>query len=300
MPRTDDLARLFNAVAQGDLPRARVVAEEIAAHEERAGKPGAASSLRKALVTRDGPRDLEASLLSEARLVAPDWLTPVPASSLDAVKLPRTLRAALVEVATEHRHRDLLRKHGLAPRNRLLFHGPPGCGKTITARAVAGELGLPVFVVRFDALLGAYLGQTSARVNEVFRFAAANECVVLIDEIDAVGRRRGHASDVAELDRVVISLMQLLDLVRPAGLIITASNVPTELDPALVRRFDFVAEFPAPGRKELSEFAKRTARTRGVEVVNGVTHALASATTYAEVEGIIVGEQRRLLLRRKG
>lgn len=297
MPRTDDLARLFSAVAHGDLPRARALAGEIANHEEQAGKAGAAASLRKALVTRSGPIEDHQPPLLSARPVAPDLVTEVPAASLQDVKLSATARTALNEVLREHRQRARLREHGLDPRNRLLFFGPPGCGKTITARAVAGELGLRVFVVRFDALLGAYLGQTSARVHEVFRFAASNECVVLIDEIDAVGRRRGHASDVAELDRVVISLMQQLDLVRPAGLIIAASNVPEDLDAALTRRFDLALEFAAPERRALTDFAKRVAEGRGVSMVNGVKHAVSTATTYADVERIIISEQRRLLLR---
>lgn len=298
MPRTDDLARLFSAVANGDLPRARAVARDIADHEERAGKPGSAESLRKALVTRNGAHEEDLPSLPVARIAAPDVLTEVPTTALADVKLVAPVRAALVEVIREHRQRDLLRQHQLEPRNRLFFHGPPGCGKTVTARAVAGELGLPAFVVRFDALLGAFLGQTSMRVYEVFRFAASTECVVLIDEIDAVGRKRGHATDVAELDRVVISLMQLLDLVRPAGLIIAASNVPEDLDPALLRRFDLVADFPAPPRKALLDFARKTAKSREVPVANGVAHALGAASTYAEVEGIIIAEQRRIILRR--
>lgn len=295
MPRTQDLARLFRAVAQGDLVRARTLAVDIANHEEHTGKVGAAAALRTALVTQSGPVE-DAPALPSARLVASDLLAEVPAAALGDVKLSAETRAVLSEVVREHRHRDRLRAYGIAPRNRLLFFGPPGCGKTITARAVAGELGLPVFVVRFDALLGAYLGQTSARVHEIFRFASAHECVVLIDEIDAVGRRRGHASDVAELDRVVISLMQQLDLMRPAGLIIAATNVPADLDAALARRFDLALEFAAPGRRELSEFARRIGRVRGVAVANGVKHAVAGATTFADVERIVVAEQRRALL----
>jgi SpoVK/Ycf46/Vps4 family AAA+-type ATPase len=297
MPRTHDLARLFSAVAHGDLPRARVLAGEIADAEERAGKPGAAGSLRKALVTHSGAITERAAPLPVMSLAAPDVLTQVPACRLSDVELTPDVRSKLSEVIQEHRHRDLLRQHDLEPQNRLFFHGPPGCGKTAAARALAGELGLPAYVVRFDALLGAYLGQTSARMHEIFRFASSHPCVVLFDEIDAVGRRRGASTDVGELDRVVISLMQQLDLVRPLGVLVAASNIPQDLDPALLRRFDLLAEFPLPQPADLARYAQQTARRRGVELVNGVAHALASATTYAEAEKIIVAEQRRVIVR---
>jgi SpoVK/Ycf46/Vps4 family AAA+-type ATPase len=163
--------------------------------------------------------------------------------------------------------------------------------------ALGEELALPVFVVRFDGLVGSYLGQTGIRLREVFRFAEATPCVLLIDEIDAVGRRRGKLSDVGELDRVVVSLMQQLDLVQPAGLLVAASNIPDELDQALLRRFDFILEFPKPSRDALSSYAKKQADSRGIKLVNGVRHELASAKTFAEAEQIIQVEHRRIILR---
>ena len=297
MPRIDHLTRLFNAVARGDLARARVLAGEMAEHEEQAGKPGSAASLRKALVTRDGAREDTSLLRPTARIVAPELVTELAPAALEDVALTSDLAASMGAVVQEHRRRGRLAAHGIAPRNRLLFHGPPGCGKTLTARALGGALGLQVFVVRFDALLGAYLGQTSSRVHDVFRFAAAHECILLLDEIDAIGRRRGHTADVGELDRVVISLMQQLDLLPPAGLIIAASNVPDDLDPALRRRFDLQVEFPAPERQALDEHARRLAQRRGVALVNGVAHALGDSRTFADVDRILVDEQRRMLLR---
>jgi len=168
----------------------------------------------------------------------------------------------------------------------------------MTAIALGNELRLPIRVVRFDVLVGAYLGQTAMRVHEVFRYAEAQPCILLIDEIDAVGRRRGKQSDVGELDRVVISLMQQLDLVRPAGLVVAASNIPEELDLALLRRFDMVVEFPAPSKAELMEFTKQEASKRGVKLVNGLRHELANAKTFADAQKILEVEQRRAILRR--
>jgi SpoVK/Ycf46/Vps4 family AAA+-type ATPase len=297
MPRNDDLTRLFNAVALGNMPRARALAIEIADREERTGKPGAAEALRKALVTRNGARDLDDIAAPLARATGPEVLTEIPTAHIKDVKLTPAARSTLSEIVREFEHRAILRQHHLEPRNRIFFFGPPGCGKTLTARAIAGELHVPLYVVRYDSLLGAYLGQTSFRLHEVFRFAAANECVLLIDEIDAVGRKRGHVGDIAEVDRVVISLMQQLDLVRPAGLMIAASNVPNDIDPALLRRFDLALEFPAPSRRSLLDFAQKMATRRGLKLINGVQHALRSAATYADAEQIVSDELRRMLVR---
>ena len=240
----------------------------------------------------------EDSLL-EAPLYAmqPDVLTLLPSSApLSEVELTAGVRADLAEVLEEHRHRGRLASHRLTPRNRLFLHGPPGCGKTLTARALGRDLGLPVYVVRFDTLVGSYLGQTSLRIREVFRFAEATQCVLLIDEIDAVGRRRGKISDVGELDRVVISLMQQLDLVRPAGLLVAASNLPEELDKALLRRFDLALEFPMPTAKQLRAFADAETARRGLTLSGSVRARLARATSYAAVQQGVENAHRRHVL----
>jgi len=270
---------------------------EIADGEERAGKPGAASSLRKALTTVNGAREQDAPM-AVSSIAVPDLLTALPPAQLSTVRLTKAHRSEIEEILLEFEHRITLEAHGLSPRSKLFFHGPPGCGKTLTARALASALGIPAYVVQFDALLGAYLGQTALRLREVFRFAATTNCVLLLDEIDAIGRVRGKATDIGELDRVVISLMQQLDLVQPAGIVIAASNVPGALDPALLRRFDLEVEFPWPTPGALREYVERAAKVRGFPVANGVSHRLAGARTFAEAERILVNKHHRIVLRK--
>lgn len=295
MARIPALTTLFQALAAGDLRRARALAEGIAVSEEKAGRREAAAKLRDAL----GPSPSLAPEPPLARSVSlPDLLTPLPtAVRLDAVELTPATRTAVQEVLREHRHRDALAAHDVKPRSRLFFHGPPGCGKTMTAQALAGELGLPLYVVRFDALIGSYLGQTALRVRECFRFAESTPCVLLVDEVDALGRKRGKVTDIGELDRVLISVMQQLDLSVPAGLIIAASNVPDDLDPALIRRFDASLAFPAPEAAVLARFAKAEATKRGFKLVNGFKHELGMAKTFADVRHAVDDEHRRIILR---
>lgn len=299
MTKIAELSSLFHALSSDDMPRARAVAETIAEQEEKTGHHGAAARLRGAL-SSTGPRpDKSATALANSSVTHAaqlDLLTPVQPQRLDAVHLAASARKHVLELLKEHKHRERLQLHGLNPRARLLFYGPPGCGKTITARAIAGELGLPIFVVRFDALVGSYLGQTGLRLRELFRFAETNPCVLLVDEIDAIGRRRGRSTDVGELDRIVISLMQQIDLVHPAGVFIGASNLPAELDPALFRRFDMTLEFRTPSQKSLQEYGMRMASERRLRLSPGVRAAVARSASFADAERIIEAEHRRSVL----
>lgn len=299
MARTPELARLFQAVAASDWRRARAVADAMVATAEKEGRHAQATTLRGAL-SATGPRpepSFNGSPLPTVSPIQSDLLTRLEPAHLRDVRLGKSAHAELIQLLREHRHRARLKAKGLVPRSRVFLHGPPGCGKTLTARAIAGELGLPVWVVRFDALVGSYLGQTATRLSEVFRFAEAQPSVLLLDEIDAIGTRRGKPTDVGELDRIVISLMQQLDLVNPAGLLIAASNIPRELDPALLRRFDLSLELPAPSRAELLAYAKEQAELRGLKLVNGVRRDLESVKTFAQAEQRLVTEQRRIILR---
>jgi SpoVK/Ycf46/Vps4 family AAA+-type ATPase len=296
--KVSDLSSLFHALSIEDWRSARVAAETIASAEERAGHHGAATRLRGAL-SSTGPRpEADGGTVSLPTLVSmPDILSRLSNASLDDVELSKSAHDALLEVLKEHRHRSRLLAHDLRPRARLFFFGPPGCGKTLTARALGTSLGVSTFVVRFDALVGSYLGQTSVRLREVFRFAEAQPSVIVLDEIDAVGRHRGRSADVGEMDRVVISLMQQLELVQPATMLIAASNLAEHLDPALLRRFDFTLEFPQPSQRQLANFARNQAKARDLKLTKPMLAAIGKTTTFAEVEKLVEAEHRRVLLR---
>jgi SpoVK/Ycf46/Vps4 family AAA+-type ATPase len=277
------------------------MARDIAAHEEQVGHHHAARLLRGALAPNghhlreaaafEPPDVSEATSLSRAlvRVETPELLEDVVLGAVQRAELDMLIR--------EWKSRDKLEAHGVTRRCRLLFHGPPGCGKTLTARALGNATGLPVYVVRFEAVVGAYLGQTALRLREIFRFVEMTEAVVLFDEIDALAKRRGNPLDVGELDRVVISLMQELEHTRPRGFVVASSNIPRLLDDALWRRFDLVLSFPLPSREQLRRFSARLAEGFELRVAHPKSSAnLNKLKTFADVRQFIEMERRHHLL----
>jgi len=196
----------------------------------------------------------------------------------------------------EWKHRDRLQKRGIAPRSKLLFHGPPGCGKSLTAQALGHELRIPVYMVRFDAVIGAYLGQTALHLRQLFHFAETTPCVLLLDELDALGKKRGNPLDVGELDRIVISLMQELEHSKPMGMIVGTSNLPKHLDDALWRRFDLDLFFARPTKRALRDFIKRLAAKKRVSIPSKVMSQAVSSDSFASAESVVDSEIRRQAL----
>jgi SpoVK/Ycf46/Vps4 family AAA+-type ATPase len=177
---------------------------------------------------------------------------------------PQT-RSQLDLIVEENRQGDLLRSHGLRPISKVLFCGPPGCGKTIGAEAIANALSLPLVLVRFDAVVSSYLGETAANLRKVFDFARSRQSVVLFDEFDAIGKDRADQEEHGELKRVVNSFLQMLDGFRGETLLISATNHQGLLDSALWRRFDEIVYFQMPKMPEIEEVLKRNLLQIGVD-----------------------------------
>lgn len=166
----------------------------------------------------------------------------------------------LAEIAEEVRHWDELEKHGVPRRRRILLYGPPGCGKSSAAHALAAELGWPLITVRVEAVISSYLGETATNLHRVFDYARAGTWVVLFDEFDALGRARDDPTEHGEIKRVVSAFLQLLDSFRGSSLIVAATNHEQMLDPALWRRFDEVVEFPKPTVPQIRQLLKMRLR----------------------------------------
>ena len=300
MPTTFQLSKLFKSIATKDFVSSENLARQIAADEEKKGHWTAAQVLKGSLVTNGTKPTVEGLPLGEAASSPALLMGALSRQSstvmLRDVRMRESQRTILRELVTEFEKQAFLKARGIHRRSKLILHGPPGCGKSMAARALANEMKIPLFVVRFDSVIGAYLGQTAIHLRQLFQFAEVNQCVLLFDEIDALGKRRGSLTDVGELDRVVIALMQELELTDLQGFIIATSNLPATLDPALWRRFHLSVEFPRPVEREILAFARAKAGTFKISMSKSLQRRVSALRNYAEAEVAVENEARRLAL----
>lgn len=297
MPKTRELIELFRAIGSHDLAQAATLSRKLAAQHGSRGQYRAERDLLGALNGMAKPPTNRQNAAPHTTWSVGTTLMPLPLSKqLSALELPPAVRSSFREVIKEWKSRSKLVKHGLPRRWRLLFHGPSGCGKSAAAAALAAETGLPGYLVRFDSLIGAYLGQTALRLRELFSFAEQTPCVLLFDEVDALAKRRGSPMEVGELDRIVIAFMQELEHAHGEGFVIATSNIPRALDDALWRRFDLRVVFPKPKRSDLARFAGRRSRDFGFKATRAMLFRCQNTASYAEAEQTVIAEARRRVL----
>lgn len=222
----------------------------------------------------------------------------VPSRTRDQLILsPHNIRT-FIGLMEEFRGADLLRRHGLRTRSKLLFCGPPGCGKTLTAEVFAHELGLPLIVARLDAIISSFLGETAGNIRKVFETAADQPCVLFLDEFDALARARADGSEHNELRRVVNSLLMLIDRFQGRGFLVAATNLEESLDAAIWRRFDEVVIFDLPSRREILKLCE--IKLQNFPVPFSIADKLSGlqGLSYADVERVCDNAIKRSILKR--
>jgi len=178
-------------------------------------------------------------------------------STKDAPLLSADVEEVLGQLIAERRQSDRLRAMGLTPTRSAIFVGPPGVGKTLTARWLATQLKVPLYVLDLTAVMSSLLGKSGANLRAAIDFAKREHCVLLLDEIDAIAKRRSDDSDVGELKRLVTVILQEVDEWPASSVLLAATNHPELIDPALWRRFDLIVQFKAPDEQAVKEAIKR-------------------------------------------
>ncbi len=259
MATAEQLKALIRSFGEGDDARFYRVALQLAATEARRGHSNVARDLR-ALVdeARDKQRIVEKPRgpvpITQPRGELEGILTAsFPEVRLSQMVLSKDVERSLERLLAEHRKAQKLRENGLHPRRKLLLVGPPGTGKTMTARAIAGELSLPLFVVRLEGLITRFMGETAAKLSLVFEAMTKQQGVYLFDEFDSIGSHRGATNDVGEIRRVLSSFLQFIEADQSDSIIISATNHIQLLDYALFRRFDDVIRYELPDEEHVVE-----------------------------------------------
>lgn len=288
MSNVKQILAMLKSRAEGDDEAFFSIALQVAASEARQGRRQTAEEMRaeidkaRALGSRGAsipiqfshPRGSVEGLLEMRQ----------PRFKLKDVVLGDRLLARFTDILRQQRKRDWLREHSKVPTRRILFVGPPGSGKTMTAEAVAGELGLPLFVIRLEGLITRYMGETAAKLRAIFDETAKRRGVYLFDEFDAVGGQRVATNDVAEMRRVLNSFLQFMEEGNSTdSVIICSTNHPSLLDRALLRRYDQVLEFDAPTEAQVQKLISSN-------IAPVKAQRLAWKKVYAAAEGLSQAE----------
>lgn len=289
MPTGTQLKALLKSLEEGDEERLYSIGLQMAAHEARRGHGKLANEMRDLLDGirarhRIAPARPAIPLMQPKGELAGILSVSYPEIRLADMVLSKESEARLQRVILEQRQQTKLQDHGLDPRAKLLLTGPPGSGKTLTAKALAGELRLPLFTIMLDGLITKFMGETAAKLRLVFDAMKRNRGVYLFDEFDAIGGQRRVSNDVGEVRRILNSFLSMLEEAAPGSLLVAATNHPELLDPALFRRFDDVLEYAMPaGELVLRALQSRFSSLPTDRVDWHQVSADAEGLSYAEI-----------------
>ena len=298
MAKSDLIVSLVRAGAVGDRAMLRSTVEALMADERAKSHHILADRLQRALQTVS----ITPPALTNAQPVQGSGrdtiLELTPQIRFEDLVLTLPARAEAKQLIEEHMRADVLRAHGYEPRHKVLLSGPPGNGKTSYAEAVAEALALPFFVVRYDALIGSYLGETNARLRKLFDYVRTQPCVLFFDEFDSIGKERGDTHETGEIKRVVSFLLMQVDQLPSYVLTIAATNHAELLDRAVWRRFQLRIAFPSPQKNEVAAFLEKIIVLWPEQPkIPAVTLASRlNVTSYAEARDFCQNVRRRHIL----
>jgi len=309
MASANQLTALIKSHIEGDETHFYSVAMQMAAHEARLGHGKLAQELRALIdqAKKNSPGTSSANKpipLAKPRGELSSLLyASYPKLRISDMVLDKGIEEKIKKIIKEQRQIVKIRSHGLSPRKKLLLIGPPGTGKTMSASVLAGELGLPLLVVRLEGLITKYMGETAAKLRIVFNAIAESRGVYLFDEFDSIGSNRGQINDVGEIRRVLNSFLQMIEQDDSDSVILAATNHPHILDYALYRRFDDVVEYSLPDKKlidrilrnRLSAFKISRLPFQKISVeAEGLSHAEISKICDDAIKDAIISDRDKV------
>jgi SpoVK/Ycf46/Vps4 family AAA+-type ATPase len=293
MASSKHLRQIFQFAKTGNEEAFKKVAEEIIQEEREKQHHLLANDLEEILygkVSKVLPfQILKEEIPLDKEKNVPLLTVSTASKSLNDIVLSEQNLSVIERILLESRKAEVLKSYGLKPIDKILFYGPPGCGKTVTAEAIAFELELPFVVIRLDSIVSSFLGETSSNLRRVFDFINKKRMVVLFDEFDALGRERSDSSEHGEIKRVVNALLQMFDSYKGNSILIAATNHESDLDSAVWRRFEEVLIFNLPDNnqiKKLLEMKLRGVRRNLKEEIQIVSNKF-KGMSHADIERIL-------------
>lgn len=281
MATAEQLKALIRSHFDNDRERFLTTALQLAAHEAKQGHSALAHDIRMLV---DKTKSIPSRVIPFNRELSDLIVSAQPKERLSDLIVSTKMRARIQRILSEFRQQDKLKKHGLVNRRKVLLAGPPGTGKTMTATVLAGELHLPLHTILMDKLITKFMGETSAKLRQIFDVIRERRGVYLFDEFDAIGAERGMDNDVGEMRRVLNSFLQFIEHDHSDSLIVAATNNPCILDQALFRRFDDILHYHLPTSDEIRQLLEnRLGKFRGRKLSLNTAIKEAETLSHAEI-----------------
>jgi SpoVK/Ycf46/Vps4 family AAA+-type ATPase len=300
MATADQIKSLLQSHYKNDDERFTSIALQVAAHEARKGNMVIAKEIKSLI---DKSKSGGFKIIKLSRDISDLVLVFHPENRLSELILSDEIRNKLLRIITEYKQRDKIQKFGLHNRRKVLLSGIPGTGKTITASAIAGELKLPLYVIMMDKLMTKYMGETAAKLRDVFNMMQSNRGVYLFDEFDAIGAERARDNEVGEMRRVLNAFLQFIEQDTSDSIILGATNNVKILDSALFRRFDDIITYTIPNSQEikalivlkLSNFLGSYKLDDVIKEAEGLSHAEITNACNDALKEIILTDKKTII-----
>lgn len=298
MATAEQIKSLLRSHFDNDSERFLTISLQVAAHEARQGHTALAEELKELVEKTKAHRTRVITLLPDLSDLI---LQSEPDARLQELIVNDSIKTRILRLLKEHRQKTKIQQFGLENRRKLLISGPPGTGKTLTASVIAGELNLPLFTILVDKLITKYMGETAAKLRQIFELIARQKGVYLFDEFDAIGAERGRENEVGEMRRVLNAFLQFIEHDKSDSFIIAATNNPGILDKALFRRFDDVLYYDLPGKDQIVQLIRNRLGTfignypleTLAEKINALSHSdICQACDDAIKDAILDGKNK--------
>lgn len=302
------IKELLKTHSDGNDQRFYAVAMQVAAAEAKKGNKKLAQDIRD-LVDRARIQKSNATIGKVLHVAAPrgeaaDLLEAIHDNrKLSDLVLNKSLSERVSRILGEQHNLSRIKANGLKPRQRLLFTGPPGCGKTFTASALANELGVPLFVIRLDALITRYLGESLSKLRIIFDAINSSKAVYLFDEFDSIGYSRDFENDVGEMRRILNGFLMNIEKLTSESIVISATNYGEKLDKALYRRFDDLIEFGLPNDEEIWKTfvqllkgfqTSKLSQNKIVQAARGLSYAEITRACEEAIKDMIIHDKKKI------